>query len=348
MKKKKNKIKTTLETWKPKKANLGIKEMKDIVSVFVFIGILVGGIRLVHIINKYQYWKNIEDLYKATVTETVVDYSFLKPFRNWNVPDMKELNARSVAILSNNKNQSRFIFEKNADQIVPIASITKLVSAYIVLTNYELDTVITISEEASRAPGVRGFFSAGEKILVKDLLYSALIESSNDSIKALADDMGESVFVEKMNQVAKNIGLERTFFIESAGLDPNIEAGRNTHNYSTAKELALLTQYLINRAAEDEKIAKIFEITRMDEQKIYFADGRFHHNAQTTNRIIEEYSEFIIAKTGQTPLAGQCFLVAMPHPKNAQAYIVYVILGSNNRFGEAKELIDWSYKAFVW
>lgn len=343
---KKGKIKLGLETWSPKKKFLlGSKEIKDIISVFILIAVIVGGIKLIQITSEYQYFKNTRDLYTASIAKNVIDYSFLKPFRNWNIPAIENISAKSVAIMVTDGTAERFIFEKNAEQILPMGSIAKLFSAYIVLENYELDHIITISEEASQVPGIRGYFAFGEKILVQDLLYSMLIESSNDSVKAIADDMGEREFVKKMNEAVKNIGLEHTYFVNPTGLDPKING--NPYNYSTSKDLARFAKYLLNEANKKEKIAKIFEITAMNEHKIHFADGREHHNAITTNKIIEDYPNIIAAKTGQTALAGQCFLVILPRPKG-NGNVIYVVLDSSNRFSDAKKLIEWSQEAFIW
>jgi serine-type D-Ala-D-Ala carboxypeptidase (penicillin-binding protein 5/6) len=347
LKKRIEKIKLGLETWKPKrKIKFGTSEIREILSVLILIGLILGGIKLVQIIDEYQYWKSTKEIYTASVAESAVDYSFLKPFRNWNVPALEEeLSARSVAIMAFDGTKEHFIFEKNAGKTLPMGSISKLVSAYVVMENYQLEQIIIISEETPKTEGIRAYFGAGERIMVKDLLYSMLIESSNDSAKALADEMGEEKFVQKMNQAVEKIGLKQTYFIDPIGLDP--DGNKDPYNYSTAKDLALLTKYLLNKAETDEKIAKIFEIAKTEEYVVRFADGRKHHVAVTTNGIIKDYPDFIAAKTGRTPLAGQCFLVIIPRPKEG-GYIAYVILGSSDRFAETKKLIDWSQKAFIW
>ncbi len=344
--KNKTKVKLNLEAFRPKKkTKLGPNEIRDILSVFVFLAIVVGGAKIVSITREYSYWQNTRDIYSASLISRPVDYSFLKPFRAWNIPALENLSARSSAIMVASEPSERFIFEKNSNKIVPIGSISKLLTAYVTLNNYNLDEAITISEEAQNTIGIRGYFSAGERITVNDLLHSMLIESSNDSAKALADAIGEQEFIRQMNEVVEKIGLQYTYFSGPIGLDVSSQGG--SYNYSTARELGMLVSYLLKEAETNEKVATIFEATRLKEYDVGYSDGRFHHTAHTTNRIIEEFPEFVTAKTGHTPLAGQCLIMVKPHPKN-QGYVIYVILGSGNRFEDMRKIINWSQEAFLW
>jgi len=154
------------------------------------------------------------------------------------------LSARSaISIVANGKDT--IVYELNKDRIVPIASLTKLMTAYVVLDNYLLNDVIVITQEAVDVPEISGTLTAGEQIKVKDLLYSMLVESSNDAAFALANDyngISEEEFVSLMNLKAQEIGLENTYFINPTGLD--VVDGSN---YSSAKDLVVLTTYLFKR-----------------------------------------------------------------------------------------------------
>ncbi len=173
-----------------------------------------------------------------------------------------------------------------------------------------------------------------------------LVESSNDAARALAEIIGEKKFVGLMNSEIKKIGIKHTHFVDPIGLDPDFP--NQAYNYSTADDLAKFVQYILEQAKTDAKIAKIFEITKNTEHMILLSNGNQHHKAQTTDKLLEEFPNIVGGKTGQTPKAKQCLLIILPQPKSEQGYLVSIILGSNNRFGEMKQIINWLEKGFIW
>jgi D-alanyl-D-alanine carboxypeptidase len=337
-----------LETWKPKtKFKLDSVNLKDALAVLIVILLVLGSFMLGKIANEYLYWKNTKEIYMAAVVKSPVDYSFLKPFRNWEVSNLEGIGATAAIALATEaeEGKNQIIFEINASKLLPIASLTKILIAYIVSKDYDLEQEITITQEVVDTKGDEAQFKVGEKFIVRELLYSMLIESSNDAAKALADIMGEKQFVDLMNSQAKEMGLNNTHFINPTGLDPDFSY--KGHSYSTVYDLAVMIRYILEASEKDPKIAKFFEITKIAEHEISLANGVFHHRALNTNELLDEFPEMIGAKTGETPLAGKCLLVIMPRPKG-DGYVITIILNSNNRFEEMKKIINWLHKAYKW
>lgn len=231
--------------------------------------------------------------------------------------------------------------QKNMDKRVPIASTTKIMTAIIVLENYNLQDIVTISQNASVQIGSDTFLGAGEKITVNDLLYCLLIKSGNDSAMALAEHLTGNYedFVEKMNEKSKYLGLKNTEFKDPAGL--------NDSGYSTPHELAIIASY-----AMKNKIFK--EIVRTNEITIISNDG-IAHKLDNSNRLIKfdenlYYPEALGIKTGFTPEAGHC-LVAAAQKNNH--LLISVILKTYEDTVEAsakesKKLLEWGFDNYQW
>ena len=334
-----------LETLKINSKALKTKKAKTWMSAILMLFFVLAGIKFVYILNEYSYWKNTEDIYTAAIADKAIDYSFLKPFRNWEIKGLEGIYARSAVSMVINSHEEKIVFERNSDAMFPIASLSKIMTAYVALKNYELNDSIVITQKIVQTEENKGNFRIGEQLTVEELLASMLIESSNDAAMAIAEIMGENKFISLMNQEAKTLGLNHTYFDDPIGLDP--DNGIGGFNYSTANELALLVQHILKESVDNPKIAKIIEIMRKEEHDIVLTNGNFHHKAISTNKILDEFPNMIGAKTGQTPKAKQCFLVILPKPKG-EGYLINVILGSDNRFQEMKKIINWLNKAFVW
>jgi len=236
------------------------------------------------------------------------------------------------------KQDERVLFEKEKDKALPIASLTKLMSVLVALENYDLNDQVVFSEEAAAKEGEPNFYTAGEKFYVKDLIYSALVESSNRAVFALAQKMGEKSFINAMNKKAQDLGMTNTQFFRPAGLDPDFDY--EIPNYSTSSDLVKLAEVL----SQNQLIS---DICRTRVRDIYTTSGGFHHRMDTTNEIIEEVSGLVLAKTGRTPQAGECLVLAW-HNKHDGNLTIGVILGADNNFQEMKKLINWLDKAYKW
>ncbi len=199
--------------------------------------------------------------------------------------------------------------------------------------------MVEIDKQAAEEEGKTGFFRKGEVFSVRDLLYSSLIESSNDSVVALVDLIGEEGFVDLMNSEAKRIGLKNTYFFNPTGLDP--DADQKKTNLSTARDLAVLARYLF------EKEPFVWETSLISQFDLYTPNGIFHHKIINTNELLKEIPGVLGGKTGWTPQAKGCLLLIVKAPKN-NGIIINVVLGSPDRFGEMKKLIQWVKDSYKW
>ena len=256
-----------------------------------------------------------------------------------------KIEAKSaISVLVSEANRDRIIFRKSSDEKLPIASITKLITSLVVLENYDPSLPITVSEIFPVQNNDPGHLIAGEVYAAKSILYPLLIESSNEAAYSVAEVIGATNFVELMNLEAKKIGMNNSYFINSSGIDPvNPENGIN---YSTAEDLVALVKYI-------SKKPEIMEIISLKEYDLISADGIIHHKLSTTNELLEKSDRVIGGKTGQTPTARGCLLLLLrtpgqnPDTKNKE-YLINIILGSEDRFGEMEKLIDWEGKAYQW
>lgn len=232
--------------------------------------------------------------------------------------------AKAALVVKKNAGDKVVVFSRNENDALPIASLTKLMTLLIVLENYELEDVVRIDKEALLQLGEQGELKEDQTLLVKDLIYSMLMESSNRAAYAVAQVLGVEQFVELMNQRAEQLGLSKTHFADVTGL--------NEKSVSSASDVAKLSAYLF------ERFPVFGEITALKEFKVYSADGNLHHSIKNTNLLLEEFGEIAAGKTGFTLAAKGCFMVIIQSPESEE-YTVYVILGSDDRLAHMRELI---------
>jgi len=236
------------------------------------------------------------------------------------------------SILTIDLNSQTSLYEKNSMKRVPIASLTKLMTAYLILDESDPSALVTVSANAANATGSRMGLYEGEEISVRNLLYGLFIVSGNDASIALAEyNAGsESAFIEKMNATGKKLGLTDTHYANSTGLEAN-------NAYSTARDLAILSTYIL----EDESVREIIDNAKITVES---ANGT-KHELINTNILLGQLG-IKGMKTGTTPSAGECLIALAESPDGHE--ILSIILGSKSRFVDTKVLIDWIYKAYNW
>lgn len=284
--------------------------------------------------NLFQ--KNLERFFYANIGQPFEEMIIVQVPEKVQKPPL-ELNVKSAISLKINKTgKEKILFQKNPEEILPIASLTKLMTAIIILDLYPSDlenTWITVSPEAANQENVPlyGNLMTGERFNLKKLLNLTLIYSSNDSAFALAEVIGLENFVERMNQKTKELGLKNTHFINPTGLDPeNLYyhlPNREYFNYSTAKDLGVLAKSIL----KDYPI--IFDIS-LKKESFPVRNGLF-------DLFLPENFRLIGGKTGYTLEAGECFLVVFQDEKGA--LFLNLILGAQKgtRIEEMQKLIDW-------
>lgn len=295
-------------------------------------------------LNNFFYWhetyKNPE-IFAAQIAPAEKEDP--KPVRNKEIEDLN-IEANSViSVLVNREGHERILFEKQSNQQMPIASLTKLMTALVVLRNYDLSREITISEEAIDQEEDFGKLTAGKTLTTEYLLYPLLMESSNDAAFSLANDysgMKKELFVELMNQEAQKLSLGNTFFVNPSGLDPDSKTA--DLNLSSASDLEKLTKETI-------KEPLIWRILSTSKYQVYGPE------LVNTNRLLEDSvpwrDQIVGGKTGYTELAGGCIILVLRAPKNPGQLIINVVLGTkdaNSRFEEMKKLVNWLDLAYNW
>ncbi|MFH0852187.1 MAG: serine hydrolase [bacterium] len=250
------------------------------------------------------------------------------PIRRWNVPE-PELTAQSVYVLDTDSN--KILLQKEPQAIRPIASLSKLVTALVVMDRANLKDEITITKNAVDTEGETGGLVAGETLTIESFLWIMLSESSNDAAVALAEKFNGR-FMEFMNKKADDIGLLATRFSDPSGLA--------IENVSTAKDVARIMREVI-------KYPLLNYIMQTPEADIASSDGKFTHHLANTNKLLAKYPEIIAGKTGYIDEAGNCMVVATK-PPNGRGVIVSVILGSQDKLGEMDKLLGWEKEGFLW
>ncbi|HLD70673.1 MAG TPA: serine hydrolase [Negativicutes bacterium] len=235
----------------------------------------------------------------------------------------KEVTANAAISLRADENGQEVIFEKSAHVPLPIASLTKLMAALVVMEHYNLAQKITVSEAAMGQEGDQGELKAGQIFSVKNLLYIMLMESSNRAAYALSDAMGNEEFVALMNENAALLGLANTSFDDSTGLSEK--------SYASARDVALLSSHLF------ENYPLFKEIIGTKEFDVYLEDAILHHKAITTN-ILFGVNRIIGGKTGYTDAARGCLMIIQEN--TAGGYTVHVVLGAEDRWGEMQKVLE--------
>jgi D-alanyl-D-alanine carboxypeptidase len=274
------------------------------------------------------------------------DVSLLRPLSKEQITDLYLNSNNFLSVFVDLDEQKEIILaEKKSSDVIPIASLTKLMTAVVSLENYNLDDAVMISSSAVSTTGTMGGLRADEKITVNDLMYVTLIESSNDGAEALAEKMGRTDFVYKMNKKAAELGMENTRFYNPTGLDifANDSATELLEtNVSTVEDLEKLVIYILNNHS------LIPQILSLSEKKIVSTSGAVH-NLKNTNILLKENTGYLWGKTGYTKEANGCIILILNNYSSVNSgYIINVITGADDRFKEARKLEEWLQTSFIW
>lgn len=270
------------------------------------------------------------------------------------VPKIKghaaKLEISAISYLSafiGNSGKSSILIEKNSEDRLPIASITKLMTAIIADKFIDPEKEIAISKKIVNSADSSKRFKAGDIFKAKDLLAAMLVESNNDAALALADTAGESDFINLMNGEAKTLGMLRTNFSNPVGLDP--DAKIEIINHSAARDLLILAQNII------KNYPAILKASSSAKYDVYSASEMFNHTAIATNKLLESNDlacgqkqlKILGGKTGFTNAAKRNLFLITSGPAE-EGYLVSTVLGSENNFEDMKKLIAWTCESYDW
>ena len=245
-------------------------------------------------------------------------------------------NAKSAFIIE--ASTGEIIFEKNADEKLVPASMTKIMSMLIIIESIEKgilkwDQKIQVSEHASSMGGSQILLEIGEKMTVKDLFKGVAIASGNDAVVALGEAIAgsESAFVDMMNKRAKELGCHNTNFKTSHGLDA-------ANHYSSARDMGIMARELV-------KHEKVLEFTSVYEDYLRENTDRKIWLVNT-NKLVRFYDGVDGLKTGYTKEAGYCLTATA---KKEGMRIITIVMGepdSKSRNREISEMLDYSFAQY--
>lgn len=257
---------------------------------------------------------------------------FLPLFAFADAPPPPQLSAKSWLLLDYQTGQ--VIAESNADERVEPASLTKMMSAYLVeqaLAKQQLkpDQVVPVSEHAWKSGGSRMFIEPRKPVTVDQLLHGVIVQSGNDATIALAELLGgsEDVFAQMMNREAQRLGMQNTNFTNSTGWP-------DQNHYSTARDMSLLAMAVVRDFPEHYAIYAVREY-------------KYNNiNQQNRNRLLwlDPYVDGI--KTGHTDAAGYCLVASA---KRGDRRLISVVMGTNSeaaRAQESQKLLNYGFQFY--
>lgn len=223
----------------------------------------------------------------------------------------------------------QILYAKNPHEKRVPASITKIMTVILALERGKLEDKVTASAKAAATEESKIYLWPGEQMILRDLLYGAMVWSGNDTTVAIAEHIAgsEEAFARLMNEKARELGARNTNFVNSNGLP-------HPAHYSTAYDLALIARY-----AMQNPLFRQMAATR----EIHLTSGRWTRHLSNSNRLLWEYPGADGIKTGTTSQAGEC--LAFSAARDGRR-LIGVVLNSPDRYGEAKALLDYGFSAF--
>lgn len=225
--------------------------------------------------------------------------------------DTEPGNLHALSAVLMDGTSGRVLYGKNAEEPRAMASTTKIMTCILILEQCNLEETAVTSAYAASMPKVHLGAAEGEEFYVKDLLYSLMLESHNDSAVILAEHAGGSVseFAGKMNEKAGEIGCEDTWFITPNGLDAQEEVqGEVKKHHTTATDLGKIMRYCISQSPKKEEF---LEITRTPSYSFQDVSGKRSFSCNNHNAFLSMMEGALSGKTGFTSQAGYCYIGAL-------------------------------------
>lgn len=245
-------------------------------------------------------------------------------------------NAESSILIE--ASTGEIIYEKNKDEKLAPASMTKMMSLIIIMEeiekgNLKLDQMITVSENAANMGGSQIYLEKNEKMSVDDLLKGICMASANDAVVALSEVISgsEDEFVKRMNKKAKALGLKNTNFMNATGLD-------DENHYSSAYDMALIARELVKHKKVLEYSSNYEDYLRENTNKKFWLVN--------TNKLIKTYEGMDGLKTGYTEEAGYCLTATAKRNNMRLISVVMKETDSKIRNNETSEILDYGFNLY--
>ena len=251
-------------------------------------------------------------------------------FNIYNVCFAVKITSPSAVVIC--KESGRILYDKNATEKRKMASLTKMMTAILLVENCKLNEEITIPKEAAYIGGSEAGIKANDIVTAENLLYGLLLPSGNDCAVAIAYHVGGSIsgFADLMNKRVQELGISDTHFENPHGLDSD-------EHYTSAYSLALITRYALN-------YNKISEVVSTKQKLVNL--GSFSKTLSNTNSLLRTYSKATGAKTGFTNGANRCLIASAIED---EFEIIAVVLGSDTsdiRFKETVAILEETFKTY--
>ena len=252
-------------------------------------------------------------------------FEFFEPLTN--AQEKPVISAKSALVYD--LTDQKVLYAKNPEEELPLASITKIMTAIVALESGKEDDEYMITSGYLVGENSMGL-TEGEVISLKDLLYGLILPSGNDAAETLAGNFpgGREKFIEAMNNKAKSLGLKNTNFTNPSGLEGD------GNQYTTAYDLLVITNYAM-------KISLFREVVKTVNYHIPYSFEHKEFYLTNETNLLTSYPGVFGVKTGFTPEAGFCLVTYLDFKGHE---LIGVILGSENRREEMKELLDYSLK----
>ena len=305
-----------------------MKKIPLIIAVAIFVIVGVYSVKvLANNSNNAAFLRGVLEVFYKNEGPTY-------PKQKFNSFDFPVLSAKAYLAVYEGPAGKKYLVMHNADEKLPIASITKITTAMVALNSS--GSLLAQFSTSTIGVGTQNRYQPSDLLPVKELVKSMLVESDNDAARAICENESDNI-IERMNAFANNNGAKSTTFYNCTGLDG--EWGGT--NISTASDVAELMNTLV------EKHPELIDIMTMPTAQILRMDGSLHHVAVSTYEFIGQELPFAIigGKTGSTDLAKQNLVLALQAPKG-RLYIV--VLGSDDRVGDMKKLADYVKGSFEW
>lgn len=260
----------------------------------------------------------------------------------------ESLHALSAVLMDGTS--GRVLYGKNAEEPRAMASTTKIMTCILILEQCNLEETAATSAYAASMPKVHLGAAEGEEFYVKDLLYSLMLESHNDSAVILAEHAGGDVsgFAEKMNEKAREIGCEDTWFITPNGLDAQEEVqGEVKKHHTTATDLGRIMRYCISQSPKKEEF---LEITRTPSYSFQDVLGKRSFSCNNHNAFLSMMEGALSGKTGFTSEAGYCYIGALEQDGKT---LIVALLGcgwpnhKNYKWQDTRALMEYGLEHYT-
>lgn len=255
----------------------------------------------------------------------------------------ENLYAQSAVLMD--ADSGRILFAKNGQQERAMASTTKIMTCILALEYGELEEKVVASANAASQPKVRLGVSQGEEFYLRDLLYSLMLESHNDSAVIIAEGIGTSVagFADMMNKKAKELGCNNTYFITPNGLDAADEKGSH---HTTAEDLARIMKYCI---VDSPKKDMFLEITRTSTYQFGNCQGIRSYSCTNHNAFLQMMEGALAGKTGFTGDAGYCYIGSLK--RDDRTFIVALLAcgwpnNKSYKWSDTKKLMNYGLENY--